>query len=174
MTEFGSIGTKVLSAVNSIAPVAGAAAGWLSAPLSGGLDAAPAFIIDRLTHFKIANPVITTQIALNEGDSKYPIISGIISAITGMAVKEVGDAVDVAPISKMGGALSKYGGSAAINAIIAAWVWEAKNNPHGAGSSSGTTMSYSTVKQSNTISVDNPQGLSPLYTGISPDFSRVM
>lgn len=175
MVEFGSLGSKILTAVNSIAPVAGAASGWFSAPMAAsGINGAPAFIIDRLSHWKIANPIVTTQIALGLPDS-YPIIPGIISAITGMAIKEVGQAVDVGPITQMGNALSKFGASSALNALIAAWVWEAKNNPHAVegGPSSGAGSAYvasAPTRGANTIDVDNPQGLAPLYSGAAPDY----
>ena len=175
-TGFGSLGSKILSAANSIAPIAGAATGWMSAPMAEGrgLAGAPAWMITRLKGYKIANPIITTEIALAAED-QYHLIGSIVSAATGMAVREVGQAIGVSAATRMGSALMKYGASAAINGVIAAWVWEAVNNPHGkdGGPTSGQGGAYvsAPARGGNTIDVDNPQGLAPLYSGQSPVYA---
>ena len=172
MVAFGSLGTKVLSAANAIAPVAGAAKGWLGPAMAEGrgLEGAPTWMMERLKGWKIANPVITTEIALSH-EEQYGIIGAIVSAATGMAVREVGDAVDIGPVKQMGGALMKFGASAAMNGVIAAWVWEAVNNPHGVtgGPTSGAGGQYIS-RSASTIDVDNPQGLAPLYAGTAPQY----
>ncbi len=176
MVAIGSLGTRILSAANAIAPVAGAASGWLQAPMTvgGGISGAPNFIIQRLKGFKIANPVITTEIALSHED-QYGIMGAVVSAITGMAIREVGQAVGVGAVSSMGSALAKFGGSKAVNSVIAAWVYEAVNNPHGGvagGPASGVGGAYvsAPTRSTNTVDVDNPQGLVPLYSGTAPDY----
>ena len=175
-SSFGSLGSKVLSAANTLAPLLGAAAGWLTAPMADGrgFAGAPAFMIDRLKGWKIANPITTTEKALNFPEA-YPIISGAIGALTGLGIKEVGETVGIGPIKSMGSALLKFGSSAALNAIIAAWVWEAKFNPHGeeGGPATGAGNAYKSTSPS-TIDVDNPQGLAQLYPGQTPDYSTMM
>jgi len=75
---------------------------------------------------------------------KYPIIPGIISAAVGYGIKEVADAVTGVPqkqaIKNMGSALMGYGTSAAVSAVVAAWIWLARFNPKGSkGGGTATT-----------------------------------
>jgi hypothetical protein len=139
-----------------------------------GLAGAPAWMITRLKGYKIANPIITTEIALAAED-QYHLIGSLVSAATGYGIKEVGQSVAVPAAEKMGGALMKYGVSALVNGVIAAWVWEAVNNPHGkdGGPASGSGQAYvsAPARSGNTIDVDNPQGLAPLYSGSAPNYA---
>ncbi len=173
MVEIGSLGTRVMSAVNAIAPLAGTAAGWLSAPMAnGGIEGIPAFMLDRMNGFKIANPIITTQIALGK-PAEYPIAAGLTSAVVGFGIKEVGQALGVSLIERAGSAFGKFGAAECLNSFVAAWIYEAKNNPHGAegGPASGQGAYVSApTRGTNTIDVDNPQGLAPLYSGSAPDY----
>src|SRR5512146_3112360 len=100
---FGSLGSKILSAANTVAPIAGAASGWLGPAMAEGrgLEGAPAWMMQRLKGYKIANPVITTEIALSH-EEQYGLIGAIVSGATGLAVKEVGDAIGVSPVERMG------------------------------------------------------------------------
>jgi hypothetical protein len=182
--SFGNFGSKVLHAANVVAPIFGSLSGWLSAPTGGGrgLDGAPAWIIDRLKGWKIANPLITTGIAITN-EAEYHLIADVVAGVTGLIIREVGDGVGISAAASAGSALLKFGSAAAINGAIAAWVYEAKNNPHGAegGPSSGAGNAYvgggmltgstSLYGGSTTINVDNPQGLAPMYAGSAPKYT---
>jgi hypothetical protein len=146
---FTGLASKALNIANKIAPFAGAAHAWLGDPMADGrgLALAPQFISEVLQagilKGKIANPLITTQIALTMPD-KYPIMSGALAYLGGMIVDEIGSAVGEGKVSSMGSALKKYGSSAAINSIISAWFYLARLNPHGTGATgSGTDMGTS-------------------------------
>ena len=167
------IGSKALGVASRLAVPMGVASGWLSAPTGGegfgGLDQIPDFLVDRLSGWKIANPIITTQIALSQ-PALYPIMDGAKSALLGWGIQLVGDAIGMSFINRAGGALKKFGGAQASNALIAAWVYEAKNNPHGGGASAGATVSRGGVvnrhgRTARGVDVDNPQGLAPMYPG---------
>jgi hypothetical protein len=182
--SFGNFGSKILHAANVIAPIAGTLSGWLSCPTAGGrgLEGAPAFIMERLKGYKVANPIITTQIALANEDA-YHLMADASAAITGLIIKEVGDGVGISQAERAGAALMKFGTAALVNGVIAAWVLEAVNNPHGAGtvaSSSGNQYAMASYNYSGAytgggsnpqVKVDNPQGLAPLYAGTAPDYS---
>jgi len=163
-----NIGSKALGVAGRLATPLGVVNGWMSAPTGGqgfgGLDQVPDFLVDRLSGWKIANPIITTQIALGQPDS-YPIMSGLQSALLGWGIELVGDAAGFSAMKRAGSAFKRFGASSATNAMIAAWVYEAKNNPHGipGGQTAGGVVTYS--KNPVGVDVDNPQGLAPMYMG---------
>lgn len=143
-TSFTGLASKVLSITKKVAPFVGAAQAWLTDPVADGrgLEGAPAFIWDRLQRGllkgKIANPLITTANAIQYHGDKYPIMTGAAAYIGGMIGEEIGSAVGEGKITSFGTILKKYGMSAAINAVISAWVYLAHTNPHGGATSSGT------------------------------------
>ena len=147
-----SLPTKITSIVSAVAPVAGVFKGFMSDPMAEGrgLSGALPFIMDRLSQFKIANPIITTQLALQGGEDSYPIVTGIAAAIAGYAIKEVGGMLDIPgkqAIKNMGNAGIKFGTSMAISATIAAWIWLAPFNDIGlltGGKGTGTQVGATT------------------------------
>jgi len=130
---------KALSAGQKLAPIFGIYNGWLSAPKQGGGDLSSQinWIVTRLKGFKIADPLITTQIALANPDA-YPIASGAGLAVTGTIIKMVGEAIGVNMVERLGNIAVTGGISTAANALVASYVYEAVNNPHGAGASGGS------------------------------------
>ncbi|GAF76941.1 unnamed protein product [marine sediment metagenome] len=166
------LSSKVLSAGNKIAPLLGAAGGWLSAPRAEGGDLAGQFkwIIGRLSKFKIADPVVTTTMALEKPDS-YPIAQGVSLGIMGYGVKLLGDALggSVGVSVKGMGRMAQNGGAAlAINSLVASYVYLAQDNPHpkgGAGYGPGDR---------HTIDLDNPQVLSAGGGYFAPPLVGVM
>ena len=123
-----SLPTKITSVVSTIAPAMGVFKGFMSDPMSDGrgIGGSIQFIMNALTNFKIANPIITTQIALNAGEDKYPIVTGIAAAIAGYGIKEIASVIDIPgkqAIKNMGNAALKLGTSMAISSVIAAWIW---------------------------------------------------
>lgn len=167
------MGSKILHAANVIAPILGAVSGFAGPPMAGGrgVDGAPAWIMERLKGFKIANPVITTEIALGQEDT-YHLIADATAAVTGLIIKEVGNAVGSSTAERMGSALMKFGGTALTTGVVGAWVYEAVNNPHGldGGPVSGQGLAYTPVSstKASTIQIDNPQGLAAAYPGAAP------
>lgn len=132
---------KALSAGKKLAPIFGVYNGWMSAPKQGGgnISGQINWIVERLKGFKIADPLITTQIALANPDA-YPIASGAGLAVTGVIIEMVGEAIGI-PMVKSLGDIAKSGGiSTAANALVASYVYEAVNNPH--GGSMGGSGSY--------------------------------
>lgn len=132
-SKIKSLPVKITSIVSKIAPIVGTVKGLLGDPLAQPDPVQ--FMIERVTAFKIANPIITTQLALQQGEDKYPIISGAVIAAIGFAIKEVAEAVDIpakGAIKNMGSAAIGFGVAASISAVIAAWIWLAPFNPHGA------------------------------------------
>lgn len=108
----------------------------------------------RLSGFKIADPIKTTQMALGKPDS-YPIAQGISLAVIGYGIKQIGEAINgssFAPSVKGLGRMALNGGSAlAINSLVASYIYLAKDNPHPMGSAG-----YG-AEDRHTIDVDNPQ-----------------
>ena len=163
-----SLAGKALSAGQKLAPFFGMYQGWLSAP-EGDISGKINWIVERLKGFKIADPLITTQIALSKPEA-YPIAKGAGLAVTGKILEMVGEAVGVGAVERMGKIAVTGGASTAVNALVASYVYEAVNNPHGSpGSvSSGGVVKYTTR---GTINVDNPQQLAPTYPGPSAEMS---
>jgi hypothetical protein len=126
-----TLASKALSAGNKLAPIFGVYQGWMSAP-QGDVSGKINWIVERLKGFKIADPLITTQIALSMPES-YPIAKGAGLFVTGQIIKMVGEAVGINPVERMGSIASKAGMSTAVNALVASYIYEAVNNPHGAG-----------------------------------------
>lgn len=143
---FGGIASKVLTIGKKIAPIAGAAQAWLADPMAdgrgwnGAVPFAIGAIQDGIGKGKIANPLLTTKLALGMPD-KYPITTGIAAAIAGIIGEEVGKAVDFGIISSFGTMLKRYGISAALNSVVSAWIYLARWNPHGG---SGASQGYTT------------------------------
>ena len=135
-----TLASKALSAGKKLAPVFGVYNGWLSAPRQGGGDLSSQinWIVTRLKGFKIADPLITTQIALANPEA-YPIASGAGLAVTGTIIKMVGEAIGVSMVESLGDIAVSGGISTAANALVASYIYEAVNNPHGAGSAAGGT-----------------------------------
>lgn len=137
MPQFTGLTTKILSIVKKVAPIGGIARGWLSDPLSqGDLSQAMQFITDCIQQFKFANPIKTTQIALSMPD-KYPIVEGITGALGGWLVEEGGEAIQMSEIKALGTIWKRYGLSALVNGIAAAYIYLARLNPHGQGYTEG-------------------------------------
>lgn len=151
----GSILTKVLGIGSKIAPFAGAAHAWLADPVqNNGFAGAAEFVWDRIQRnplwhpangvYHIANPLITTSMALGMPD-RYPILPGIASAIMGYIMKAVGKSIDSGVIgtsvNQAGNIMLKYGTSAALNGVAAAWVYLAPFNDSGAGGPAQTSGS---------------------------------
>jgi hypothetical protein len=107
----------------------------MSAPKQGGADISGQinWIVDRLKGFKIADPLITTQLALANPEG-YPIAKGAGLAVTGKILEMVGEAVGVNAVERMGKIAVTGGASTAVNALVASYIYEAKNNPAPTGS----------------------------------------
>ena len=157
MFETGGFASKALSAASAVAPILGTASAWLAPAGTGDMSSKLNFYVDALKGFKIADPIKTTTIALGQPD-RYPIGQGISLALLGWGIKEVGQAVDKDVISRMGSIALKGGSALAVNALVASYIFEARNNPSGAGTSG--TFGYAPGSK-NTIALDNPQVLSP-------------
>jgi len=142
--SFGSIATKALAIGKKVSPLIGAYIGFMSDPMADGrgFAGAPQFIINALNagilKGKIANPLITAQIAVEQYPDKYPIIGGISTAVLGWALEEVGEAVSNSSVKSVGTIAKRYGGTVAVTSVIAAWLWLAGQNPNG-GSMPGAT-----------------------------------
>jgi hypothetical protein len=143
-----SVVTKIFSVANKLAPIAGVVHGMLGDPMADGrgIAGAPQFIIDRLAGEKglltghIGNPLVTTQIALGFPD-RYPIVTGIVSAIGGWIGEKIGDSVDAgapgAVIKGFGKFMKNYGIAAAATSVVAGWLYLTPFNP-GASGTEGT------------------------------------
>jgi hypothetical protein len=158
MTTPQGVSSKVLQVGNKLAPMLGSIGGWLSAPRAagGGAGEQLKWIMGRLGKFKIADPMKTTAMALEQPES-YPIASGISLALAGWVFKMAGEAVggSIGTAGKGMGRMALNGGTAlAINSLIASYIYLAPDNPHpkgGAGYGPGDR---------HTIDIDNPQVLS--------------
>jgi hypothetical protein len=151
--------------VNKVAPLFGTYAGWMSAP-QGDLAGKFNWIVQRLKGFKIADPIKTTEIALSKPDS-YPIASGVGASILGFGIREVGKAVGIGAVSRMGSAAMKFGGAAAVNGLVAAYIYEAVNNPH-------PSMSGSNGSGASTYNVPARLEAQLAHTGQNPrDYGRM-
>ena len=107
---------------------------WTSPAGAGDLSSKMGFYVEALKGFKIADPIKTTTIALGAPD-RYPIANGIGLAATGYLIKMVGDGLgnDGAGsiVRRLGGIAYKGGASLAVNSLVASYIFEARNNPHG-------------------------------------------
>lgn len=148
------VATKIVGIGKKIAPIFGIVHGFLGDPMADGrgFTGAPQFMYDRvmggLGKGKFANPLITTQMALQYPD-RYPIMSGIVAAITGWLMDYAGKAIDQGVwgqmISGLGQMTKRYGVAAAVTSIPAAWLWLGEFNPHGTpGYSQGVSKGTST------------------------------
>ena len=82
--QAGGLSGKALSAANKLAPALGAWMAWTQPAGTGDLASKMNFYVEALKGFKIANPVITTQIALGQPD-RYPIATRLPSGnLTGI------------------------------------------------------------------------------------------
>ena len=157
--KVAGFGDKVLGVVDKFSPVLGTAAGWVTKPLAvgGGAEGAVDYVWDSISHFKIANPLITTKIALTEPDN-YPIIHGAIMAIGGMVGEELGESFNSSTVTKGSRAVKKFGAAAFTNSLIAAYVYEAKNNPNEGGRDfAGSPQLGTKARVKTRASLDNPQ-----------------
>lgn len=153
--EISGLSSRALTAASKLAPFLGAYMGWGSAPRAEGgpgISDQLKFVVDRVKTFKLADPLKTTEMALAKPDS-YPIASGIGLGITGYIIREIGKAVKVGTVSRMGSIALKGGASTATNALVASYIYEACNNPHPQG-----TAGYGPGDR-HTIDIDNPQVL---------------
>ena len=92
------------------------------------------FYVEALKGFKIADPIITTGIALSQPD-RHPIANGIGLAATGYLINEIGSGLGGGSgsiVKRMGSIAYKGGVSLAVNSLVASYIFEARNNPHGA------------------------------------------
>ena len=156
-----SLASKVLSGVGKLAPMLGTYQGFMSRPAAegGGWGNRIAFIMNAAKKFHIADPMITTQLALAQPEN-YPIASGLGLAVTGYIVKEVGEAVGIPVISSIGNIAKKGGSAAAVSGLAASYFYEAQNNPHGGGGGASQGQKAFASAQYNprpTVAVDNPQ-----------------
>jgi hypothetical protein len=143
--------TKILSVANKLAPIAGVAHGFLAEPMADGrgFGGIAEYINNRvimgvdgpgLLQGHIANPLITTQMAIGAPD-RYPIMHGIITGAIGWLGEKIGKSVDAGMpgelISGFGKFMKRYGFAATASSVVAAWIYLAPYNPTGA---TGTTQ----------------------------------
>jgi hypothetical protein len=168
MLEASGLASKALSAGNKIAPLLGAYTAWTAPAGAGDLSSKMNFYVDALKGFKIANPITTTSIALGQPD-RYPIAQGLGLYATGYGIELVGDAVDLSVVKSLGKIAKKGGASAAVNSLVASYIFEARNNPHSGGggnrTSTGPSVPGRTPAAQSTIIRDNPQGLQRYMPG---------
>ena len=148
--QAGGLSGKALSAANKLAPALGAWMAWTQPAGTGDLASKMNFYVEALKGFKIANPVITTQIALGQPD-RYPIATGIELAAIGYLIDMVGEGLGGGAgsiISRMANVPKKGGLSLAVNSLVASYIFEARNNPHGAASPQ-TALSSSGMTEAN-------------------------
>ena len=155
LQDAAGFGDKVLGVVEKFAPIGGVAAAWLSKPLNSGDPLE--FAEDAISHFKFANPIITTKIALKEPEN-YPIVQGAMFAIGGMIGEELAGEFKSTTGAKLARTAKKFGSSTFVNSIVSAYVYEAQNNPHGA--KGGVKARGSIARQATNAKIDNPQNLS--------------
>lgn len=135
---FTGMGSKVVSIIKKVAPIAGAGKAWLSAPFADDRDMKGAMeyvwtgLQNGILKGKIANPLITTQHALSL-PNEFPIAEGALSWLTGLGLEMAGDAIENGMIKSMGGALRGFGSSEFWNTLASAWVYLARYNPHDGG-----------------------------------------
>jgi len=156
MIEAEGLASKALSAAGKVSPFLAVYNAWIG-PLEGA-DYSSKFssLVTNLKGFKIANPIITTEIALSQ-PAKYPLGDSIGLAAIGYGIKMVGEGVGNDTASRMGNIVMKYGATAFTNLLVSSYVYEARNNPHGAGGAS--SVPGTTPAAQSTILQDNPQGL---------------
>ena len=130
------LASKAITAANKIAPAWGTWVAWTAPAGEGDLANKMNFYVEALKGFKIADPIKTTTIAFAQPD-RYPIAGGISLAATGYLIDLVGEGVGGGSgslISRMGKIAIKGGAALAVNSIVASYIFEARNNPHGAAS----------------------------------------
>ena len=164
MLEASGLASKALKAGNKVAGPLGAYVAWTAPAGAGDISSKMTFYMDALKGFKIANPIITTQLALADPD-RYPIAQGLGLYVTGTVIEMIGDSLDTSVIKRMGGIAKKGGASTAINSLVASYIFEARNNPHSSGTSTGRSVAGRTPAAQSTIIRDNPQGLQRYMPG---------
>ena len=169
MLEASGLASKALSAGNKVAGPLGAYVAWTAPAGTGDISSKMNFYMDAIKGFKIANPVVTTQLALADSD-RYPIAQGLGLYVTGSIIEMIGDSLGTGVIKRMGGIAKKGGASTAINSLVASYIFEARNNPHSAGLAGGTrstgrSVAGRTPAAQSTIIRDNPQGMQNYMTG---------
>ena len=130
------LASKAITAANKIAPAWGTWIAWTAPAGEGDLASKMGFYVEALKGFKIADPIKTTTIALGQPD-RYPIAGGISLAATGYLIDLVGEGVKGGigdTISRMGKIAIKGGAALFVNSLVASYIFEARNNPHGAAS----------------------------------------
>ena len=155
LEDAAGFGNKVLGVVEKFAPIGGTATAWLMKPLNSG-DAV-GFVEDALMHWKFANPLITTKIALKEPEN-YPIVQGGMMAIGGMIGEELSKEFKSSTAGKLSRTVKKFGSAAFVNSIVSAYIFEAQNNPHGA--KGGVKARGAIHRVATNPKIDNPQNLS--------------
>lgn len=163
---------KALSAANKIAPALTAYMAWTQPAGTGDLASKMNFYVEALKGFKIANPVITTQIALSQPD-RYPIATGIELAALGYLIDMVGEGLGGGAgsiLSRMGNIPKKGGLSLAVNSLVASYIFEARNNPHGAAQPqtalSSTGMTDANLGYLPRLAVNESMALPSTYGGV--------
>ena len=127
------LASKALSAANKVAPALGMWMAWTAPAGTGDLSSKMNFYVEALKGFKIADPIITTGLALSQPD-RYPIANGIGLAATGYLINQIGDGLGGGSgsiVKRLGGIAYKGGVSIAVNSLVASYIFEARNNPHG-------------------------------------------
>jgi hypothetical protein len=163
MIEASGLASKALTAAGKVGPFLAVYNAWIG-PLNGtSMSEKFSSLVQNLKNFKIANPIITTELALANPD-KYPIGEAVGLAGIGYGIKLVGDGVGNSTVERMGGIVMKYGAAAFTNLLVSSYVYEAQNNPHSGGASGGSVPGRTPAVQS-TIIRDNPQGMQHYFPG---------
>ena len=152
-----NIGDKILTVANKLATPVAIVQAFLSDPIADGrgIEGSIPFMIERLSNYHVANPLKTTQLALQQGQQKYPIIPGATTAIIGLLMKVAGEGTNIGVLQRAGDIAAKYGLTLTGASIASAWIWLAPFNP--TGYVSGQTGTAYVPKPG--INVDNPQAL---------------
>ena len=164
--EASGLSSKALSAAGKVAPFMAVYNAWIGSLDGADYSAKFSSLVGNLKGFKIANPIITTQIALGKPE-KYPLGDSVGLAAIGYGIKMVGDGVGNSTVERMGNIVLKYGAAAFTNLLVASYVYEAQNNPHGGGGSGsyGASSVAARTPATRTIIQDNPQGLQSYRPG---------
>jgi len=115
---------KILNVVDEKADLIGGALGFVSDPVADGRGLSTeafTFMMDRVKHWKLVNPLDVIQAMFNYPQN-YPIMSSVTAAAGGWFLNEIGGVIDP-KISKVGRAIKKIGVSSALGMFIGANLW---------------------------------------------------